>query len=200
VHINLKIFYRFFILLGLCSSNAVLAQQIVVHVLEEGSYKGHQKPYTANIAWSDFRGVLAESDQWYARSYTSFGYKLNLRKKDLATTVILKTSFFFDMNNSQKKNGELSAELLRHEQGHIDIAWYIYHQYCDSLRAHHFTSYLTAEREASAIFQQFQVRVKSLQEQYDSATNHSTISAEQDLWNQKIAQMLQELEQNTKIP
>jgi hypothetical protein len=86
---------------------------------------------------------------------------------------------------------DLSPELLRHEQGHFDIAMMCAAEFAAKVKAAHFTPE-TYTPVMNKLFDEAYAKCQQLQEQYDAETGHghSDHDADQERWNNFLAQKL----------
>lgn len=139
------------------------------------------------LEWKDFKGKPS-SNIFDAKTYTSIGYQSSLENNK----HLYKITCLFDPKKSwvskeflKKSDNSMSAHLLKHEQGHYDIARIIA---SDLDRAINSFSYdkLKARYQCDSIFRSYLKKEREMQDQYDKDTNHSKVPEEQAKWNEKI--------------
>lgn len=91
------------------------------------------------------------------------------------------------------------AQLLRHEQGHYIIALIKNLWLKETLNSYTFTR--NFKSELREVYKQVEARADKLNAAYDSETNHSLNREQQEVWEQKLLDMLNGLNQNSrKLP
>ena len=80
-----------------------------------------------------------------------------------------------------------NSDLLNHEQGHFDIMAINARELYNKLVGLSAASVSALQTLATQTQEKFQRRVTTVDERYDSQTNHSIDKAQQKTWDQKIA-------------
>lgn len=109
----------------------------------------------------------------YAISPSRFSYKVNCRFSKDHSWGLHKTEY-----------------ILRHEQGHFDIAEFFARMLHRELGAYEFNS-RTYDRDLKIIYDQVMREKENMQNQYDRETNHSINRDNQEEWLEKIRKMLE---------
>ena len=91
------------------------------------------------------------------------------------------------------KNSKEGARqhLLKHEQGHYDIARVVSGELKSTLNAFSFDG-KRVRYQADSIRRVFTQKLRKLEHDYDKDTNHSRVLEEQKRWNGKIEKALEE--------
>ena len=139
------------------------------------------------LTWSDFKAqpdknstnaALTSSSINIEFGYTSTGLKYNIKCR-------------FDQNLSW---GRIKSDyILAHEQGHFDIAEIHARKLNKLLKAYKFNN-RTVGQDVNKIYDTVMKEHHALQSQYDLETNYSRDPAKQNEWNEKIIQLLDELQ------
>lgn len=147
----------------------------------------HEKiSYTQNLKWSDFRGEPEMEHFADAIIVSGYHYKTNLAYN--YPKIIIGS--YMNPEKSWKKelqNTENLDLLLKHEQGHFDIREAFCRKIKDSVNKRFFTAYDDVEKIVNH-FTQIQIETE---DRYDEETNHSIAIEEQEKWNSKIKELLQ---------
>lgn len=143
------------------------------------------------LTWNDFRGK-AEKGSVKAKTYTYMGYESKVKNKKFS----YKVTCYFNPKLSWVSKEYLrqctkaqSAHLLKHEQGHYDIARIIAAEADNELGALRYRDKRTIQK-AKNIFNKYVKKLKAVQQAYDRDTKHSLVSKEQTRWNDKIEKAL----------
>lgn len=146
-------------------------------------------PWDKNVQlqWSDFTGRADTSSQWVAVCPASV-YVRGFMDKGLPNFLV--TNSF--MKKEAWTKDPTSANILRHEQLHFDIAE-VYarkiRQSIDSLRRRNVKTVSNYSLEITKLIKK-RHEIDSL---YDEQTSHGTYGDEQSDWNQKILKELEAL-------
>ena len=101
------------------ATKAILALLVLGSVSAHAQSSGFTWPEHPKLTWDDFRGRPPGSASYpSALSDTGFKYQLACRKGLLE----IDAAAFFSPSGSSVKPGGKTPELLRHEQGHFDMA------------------------------------------------------------------------------
>lgn len=135
------------------------------------------------------RGVIA-----YTNCSINFSYQPTLSNN----TYILNFNVILTINRdrswidkSRVTSRELMTEILKHEQGHYNIAYLQQQEVLRTLTRSRFTS--NYKQEAMAIFNRIDAKYKQLNIDYDEDTEHSQNHQQQHSWdvyfNKRLATM-----------
>jgi len=139
------------------------------------------------LTWSDFKGAPDPASSNAALTNSSITVEFGYNNKGL--THAIKCRFNKMLSWARIKNDYI----LNHEQGHFDIAEAHARLLNKTLGEYKFNS----EKVGEDINRMYNDVIKlhvTMQKQYDSLTNHSLDSAQQTVWDKKIAAMLKQLE------
>ena len=161
-------------------------------------------PYK-QLSWSDFKGVVEISGpkkdfgaktSWWLNSNWNF-IKTDSSICEYKFTNVTAVASFRQFDSWVKQDIKSASELLKHEQGHLDIA---------EIHARGFESELLGKRFScpggvynkdkinevtSQVFQEYLTGAREMQQLYDTETNRFLNKQEQADWNKKIGCMLQ---------
>lgn len=141
------------------------------------------------LNWSDFQGKPVEASDAAAITNAGFGVNLLFRRNEKATELVIDVNCSFSKKDSWVKNANKKAYILKHEQGHFDIAFIHTISFMQKLRNASFTTSNYAA-VIQKIYNQSVTEMSNMQNQYDSETDHSKISEKQAAWDSKISQQL----------
>ena len=148
------------------------------------------------LEWTDFTGKASDTSKFDAECYAEISY--NYTFYDLA-------DFEFDVhakfhkNSSWSKKGKQSAELLKHEQLHFDIAEYYARKLATAFANYTFNS-STIKQDFNTIYTAIITEYDVVDNTYDYETEHSKNKKQQEAWNKKIAVQLLALTVPTSAP
>lgn len=148
---------------------------------------------THPLTWNDFQSKEAPAVKWSdAITYFIVKDKINYCTTDSVDATVVA---MFNPYKSWKKHDKLSTYLLKHEQGHFDIAELYARKIRreialskQSARKHHHTQLWFQNVYAQHIKQ-----MHRCQRRYDRQTKHSQKITAQEAWNNRIAAELAEL-------
>lgn len=142
------------------------------------------------LTWGDFRGKGIDGSSVKARTYTHMGYQSKVKNGKFTykiTCYFIPGQSWVSKEYLQRCTKAESADLLKHEQGHYDIAKII------AVEANRELAGIRggdkrAMNKARNIFSRYVKKLKSVQERYDRDTRHSLNNTGQQRWNAKIQQ------------
>ena len=145
------------------------------------------------LTWDDFQGEPDESVAYFAT--TKYGIKLS-SKSSSTGDVSVQVVCVFDIDKSWKKEWEhQSPEILQHEQLHFDIGEVHARKMRRELEHYLSKRRSPAEvsREVKKVFRKYSDAGAEMQQEYDRETDHSINEKQQEKWNRRVANMLEEL-------
>lgn len=147
------------------------------------------------LTWDDFKGEPDASSPHSAETVTKLesawegeGVKGGVKVTSVSSTA------FFNSSQSWVKEGQKSDDLLKHEQGHFDIAEIFAREKkkeMDKLVGQVFESEEAVNKKVEEICQKIQKRLDKMNEQYDKQTKHGTDKKKQEQWDKKIKKILE---------
>jgi len=144
------------------------------------------------LKWSDFKATPDRSHPYAAITYSGMSYGFSADVVNGEVYVNYTVNCFFVANKSWVKKRYLGdAELLRHEQLHFDITELFTRKFRKELSTMNFTE--NVKSEIKAVYKRLTSEKVSLQEKYDSETDHSKNRQAQKVWQLKIDSELQKL-------
>lgn len=143
----------------------------------------------------DFRGSPRANSRGVV-AYTNCTIDFRFQASHIDGEYLLHFNVLLNMNNykSWMDRSRISsqvqlAEILKHEQGHYNIA---YLEQQDVLRAVNRTRFTSNyQREAMAIFNRIDAKYRQLNLDYDDDTEHSTNNQQQHSWDIYFAKRLE---------
>lgn len=150
------------------------------------------QPYKRLTA-ADFRGVPQTNSIQVAYTHCSITYTYDARPAHGYYMLRFHVKLLMDrdlswMDRKRISSPEMMAEILKHEQGHYNIA---YLEQQELLRTvSHTVFHADYQREAQYIFDRISSKYKQLNAEYDDDTQHSANRAEQRKWDARLAKAL----------
>jgi hypothetical protein len=137
------------------------------------------------LTWNDFKGAPDRSSPNAALTSSSINVEFGYNNKTLTHSI--KCRFNKSLSWVKVKNDYI----LKHEQGHFDLAEAHARELHKELLDYKFNS-ATVSKDLNKIYNQVMKEHVSAQEAYDQQTNHSLDSVKQKQWDAKISGMLDE--------
>lgn len=139
------------------------------------------------LVWKDFDGKVNKEAPYWAATYASIGCDLiNSDGVKNGETPKFQVTVGFGKESWANRKKELSDDLLKHEQGHFDIALICGAELQKRLDDTTFTL-KTCRAVSSRMYQEAYAKLRKMQFDYDRETNHSKNSEEQAKWNAALA-------------
>jgi hypothetical protein len=145
------------------------------------------------LNWEDFLSAPQKQGDAVASTSTSLGISYQVKNGVLTYTITC--------NFSKKKSwGLLKTEyILAHEQAHFDITELHARKLYEALYHYEFNAE-TVKKDIAAIYEKIVAEKETMQEAYDSETDHSRKRRAQYDWLERIDQMLAETEPFASYP
>ena len=141
------------------------------------------------LTWVDFSGPIDSTSTYSATTYWRITYSYRvLSIQGSLVTIDLQVSTLVDGKSWVAPN-KRTDELLKHEQGHFDIA----RIHALKFKKEILSTLLvkdTYQETIKAVFQLYLVDARRMGLEYDEQTNHSRNRVEQAKWNQKLENWL----------
>ena len=143
------------------------------------------------LEWSAFKGKVPESSRWAAVTIWNHSYSFKPIPSEHAdkVRVDVKLKCVLDPKSWVKNKRD---DLLRHEQGHFDLACLCMFNFKKKIIEKEFNK-KTFKDDVSKIYQEIVREFRRRQIQYDDETAHSRIRDEQERWEKKIMEEMQEM-------
>ena len=138
------------------------------------------------LTWTDYKGNPDPKSDAAASTATYLGVEYNMDQKGLSWKI----QCLFSLTRSWGRNKD--EFVLRHEQGHFDIAEIFARKLNQRLKAYKFNN-ATYKDDLKNIYTTITSEKEAFQNQYDSETDHSRKKQIQEEWLKKIGKMLDEL-------
>ncbi|CAN5410346.1 hypothetical protein BH11BAC3_BH11BAC3_09870 [soil metagenome] len=185
------IFISIIFLLAAFGVRAQKLNAVVNYVAGNDSKNSNNINYTVGnmLNWNDFQAKPVETSDAAAITNAGFGVNLLFRKNEKGTELVINVNCSFSRKDSWVKKIHKTDYILKHEQGHFDIAFISTISFMQKLRNAGFTSGNYAA-VIEKIYNQSVTEMSTMQNQYDSQTDHSKIAAKQAEWDNKIGQLV----------
>lgn len=156
---------------------------LLLSELEEDLIKWNEN---RKLTWADFKAEPLKMDSTVAITSTHLGFSYNVANGK----ITYKIDCWFDKNKSW---GRVKNDwILKHEQGHFDIAEIFARQLNKSVSEYQYNK-TTFQKDLNAIYKSVIDGKEKFQQQYDHETDHSRNKTKQEEWFKKIES---ELKQN----
>jgi len=134
----------------------------------------------------DFTGDIPPGSGFYV-AHTSCNVYMNYNVNNSRSNYRLKFDIQLKLNRERSwlnrkvaNTPEAMAQVLRHEQGHYQIAYLMQQEMIRELNAYHYTG--DYQRQASAIFKRIDDKYRVMNEDYDEDTQHMQNRKQQAAW------------------
>ena len=144
------------------------------------------KEQNRDLTWDDFKGKANKEVHYHAMTYTTWNYDYkNVTFRNDTAKFDFNVSLSFDHERSWVRKGKENPELLVHEQMHFEIAKLSVLELQQRVASEWFTR---ANLRSKLLLLKTEVMNKysKMQVQYDTETNHSANTTEQQRWNELI--------------
>jgi hypothetical protein len=174
----------------------IFVKWIVVLLLFSLPFTGMAQAYH-RLAARDFAGTPPPDDAFAAYTYCYVNYFYNATRYNGNYTVSFNVQLMLGTNRSwirfnQVKTRELLQEILRHEQGHYNIAYLMRNELYSVFTHHRYTANYQAE--IAGLFKQVDAKYHKLNQDYENETQHMTDTANQEKWNTWFSKQLDNVE------
>lgn len=144
------------------------------------------------LTWKDFKGMPIRSAGFVASTNTgiNFGYTFSIDKDDIKVKYSVES--FFNPEKSWFIPGQVSQNVLNHEQVHFDISELHARMLRKRLELRKFT--VKVKSEIETIYVQVESQRKAMQKKFDAETDHSRNYKKQKSWEKQITKQLAEYE------
>lgn len=153
--------------------------------------KSERIPYTPSrkLSISDFKGTPDDSSPGAAATMSGVWMDIEASKLYNHSKVKVTLSVYFDKDRSWMKPHGKNTQVLAHEQRHFDITAI---KACELKQLIEQTTFSPDgyREELRALLRKNEDEGTAMQNTYDQETEHSTITEQQQAWNEKIASML----------
>lgn len=147
--------------------------------------------FDTNLTWAKFRQLKTRpaGETLDAKTTTNYRTKNSVLQK-AGSTVSIKSIDVEVQINSQESwvlIEKMDDELLRHEQGHYDIAALAARDLHAKLLKLQANDVHALDGETKKTGEEVQQKLNIVDDRYDTVTNHGEVKTEQDKWNKAIA-------------
>ena len=155
---------------------------LVLSQLEEGHIKWQED---RKLTWDDFKAAPLKIGSTAAMTTTHLGFSYNITNG----IVTYRIECRFEKNKSW---GLVKNEwVLKHEQGHFDIAEIFARKLNKSISEYRFNKN-SFQKDLDSIYKSVVTEKEKFQQQYDEETDYSRIKAKQEEWLKKIESELKQ--------
>ncbi|TMI74016.1 MAG: DUF922 domain-containing protein [Bacteroidetes bacterium] len=138
------------------------------------------------LSWNDYKGRPDPNSDAAASTTTYLGIEYKMDDKSFNWKIQCRFSL-------TKSWGRTKTDIiLRHEQGHFDIAEIFARKLHKRMKEYHFNQ-ATYETDLREIYSSITAEKEAFQDLYDNETDHSRKKDVQEKWLKKIATTLEEL-------
>ena len=149
---------------------------LVLSQLEEDHIKWQEN---RKLTWDDFRAAPLKIGNTAAMTTTHLGFSYNISNGKITYKIDCR----FEKNKSW---GLVKNEwILKHEQGHFDIAEIFARQLNKLINEYQFNK-SSFQKDLDAIYKSVVAEKEKFQQQYDDETDYSRIKTKQEEWLKKI--------------
>jgi predicted secreted Zn-dependent protease len=161
-----------------------------------GVFTAFAQPYR-QLTPNDFTGPVPQGSGFYV-AHTSCNvtmrYNVQKYRNNYQLTFNIQLLLNRDrswINRQMITNADMMGEVLRHEQGHYQIAYLMQQEMIRALNQYRYTG--NYQREANDIFQRIDDKYRQMNTDYDNDTQHMQNRKQQAAWvtylNNEIAQV-----------
>lgn len=137
------------------------------------------------LTWADYKGKPNPNSDAAASTTTYLMISYNIGNNNFSYRIESKFS------KTRSWGLHKTAYILRHEQGHFDIAEVFARKLHKKMSEYSFNK-KTYQKDLKKIYQDILDEKEELQNSYDRETNHSINKEKQEEWNRKIEKLLNE--------
>jgi hypothetical protein len=141
------------------------------------------------LTWDDFKGNVPPKSNAAANSAVGFRFDVKVDGDRESIDLNVTVAAFFVKSKSWTKSQHTTDYILKHEQGHFDLARVGVQLLKKYVEQQKFTKN-NYNRLLEAAYEKAWNEYIQLQEDYDDKTNHSINQEAQKKWNKKIEQLL----------
>ncbi|OCX51157.1 hypothetical protein BEL04_20835 [Mucilaginibacter sp. PPCGB 2223] len=142
--------------------------------------------YYRRLAASDFQGVPSAGNQALAYTDCDVKYTYQATGRNNSYSVDFNVQLVFNRDKSfihlnWIKDQDMLLQVLRHEQGHYNIAYLMRAELYRAFRQAHYTA--NYAQEIGAIFRQVDAKYQKINADYERQTMHMQNDIKQEEWN-----------------
>lgn len=137
------------------------------------------------LTWSDYKGTPDGNSDAAASTATYLGIEYKIDQTGFSYKIQCRFS-------RTKSWGRAKTDfILKHEQGHFDIAEIFARKLNKKMSEYKFNKD-TFKQDLRTIYENITTEKENFQDEYDSETDHSRKKEQQEQWNKKITDLLEE--------
>lgn len=145
------------------------------------------------LQWTDFKAPPDYGSAYAATANTGISHSYAINGKGYYDKENSKVRAHFYPTLSWYRPSDSSETILRHEQAHFDITEIHARKLRKRIQAFNFSS--NSQKEVKQLYEAVEEERKAMQQLFDKETNHSRETAQEFIWESKIAKMLLELDE-----
>ncbi|MFK7972224.1 MAG: DUF922 domain-containing protein [Bacteroidia bacterium] len=142
------------------------------------------------LQWSDFKGAVPFGMLFDAQSFSGIGYSYTPVRKGEEVVIEWEVTAYFDPNVSWVRYDSKSQGLLKHEQGHFDIAEIFTRDMRQKLNSIDL-NVENVKYHMEASLAEVLANMQAYHHAYDTDTHHGTDQEQQLYWNDMIKSELE---------
>jgi len=144
------------------------------------------------LNWSDFKATPDYGSPYAATANSGISHAYAIDGRGFYDKDESKVTAHFYPTFSWYKPADTSGTILRHEQAHFDITEI--HARKLRKRIAQFTFSKNSSKEVKILYDNIEKERRAMQDQFDVDTHHSRDIQQEFIWENKIAKMLEDLE------
>ena len=148
------------------------------------------------LSWADFQGMPDLSDSTNEQSATKT--RIEVTTKFSGTIIYYYVSCFFEKESSWTLS-DRSRNLLEHEQLHFDISEIFARELRKKLKEMKNVTKTNIQQKVKDQYHDVITKCVSFQHQYDQETDHSRNHENQQIWNEKVKDILQNTKEYSSV-
>lgn len=142
--------------------------------------------YYHRLAANDFQGTPSADDQALAYTNCDVKYTYQAVHRNNVYNVYFNVELVFNPDKSfirlnWIKDQDMLLHVLRHEQGHYNIAFLLKCELYTAFRRHSYTA--NYQQEIAEIFKQVEAKYQKINDDYEQQTLHMQNDRKQEEWN-----------------
>ncbi|EDM43482.1 hypothetical protein SCB49_00495 [unidentified eubacterium SCB49] len=144
------------------------------------------------LTWKDFRGTPDKSTDYVASTHSGISLSFGSKTENGKVSYTIEVGSYFYPEKSWYRPGNISAYILKHEQTHFDIS----EVYARKLRKKIAELDQTApdfKEKVAQVYSENEYERTIFQADFDIETGHSNFPEFEREWEQKVADLLIEL-------
>jgi hypothetical protein len=164
-----------------------------VQVVIDQSLREHEEvAYSpTSLEWKDFSGEPDTVSQWGALTFSGIRLRYKYVTKNDSTKAVVQILPYMSKDKSWYKPYAMNGYTLEHEQRHFDITAIVANELADEIRRTNFNT-VDFPTAITLLHKKYIKKLSKMQREYDTMTQHGDNYEEQQNWNNKLSNLLQE--------